>query len=328
MGTGLDATFGCAQEEAYGTFKEPSRFLEIDSTSLARKTEYIAPRPLRGRPGIPSARHKQTTRQAEGNVAMEVPTTQFGRILDMLNGDTNTPEKQGEDAAYKTVFPIGVTPPNGKSLTVQINKPAVDGDHAFTYLGAKITSAAFSCDTSGQLKCSLDFLARDVDMSKELKEATYASLIESFDFTQPTVKIGGVEIDAGLIIHSFNLALPIPLKAQRYGLGHGATQLEPHGFNDTMLPTWELNAEFSSMELYDFYVEDEPKAVEISFVGETIVGAHKNTITFLAPVGKFVGSDPEVGGPDVLDQAATLEVYDNITNPLVTITTISADSAL
>lgn len=328
MGTGLDTTFGCALEEAYGTYKAPSRFLEIDSTSLARKGDYLAPRPLRGRPGIPSARHKQTTRQAEGNVQMEVPNTQFGQVLNLLHGEAVTPEKQGAEAAYKQVHPIGVTPPNGKSLTVQINKPAVDADHAFTYLGTKITQATFSCDTSGALKCALDLMAQDVDMSKELKEATYAAVIESFDFTQPTVKIGGEAIDADLLIHSFSLSIPIPLKSQRYGLGHGATQLEPHGFNDSMLPTWELAAEFSNLDLYNFYIADEPKAIEISFVGKTIVGAHKDTITFLAPAGKFTGSDPEVGGPDVLDQTASLEVYDTITSPLVTITTMSADAAL
>lgn len=328
MGTGLDTTFGCAKEDSYGTYKEPSRFLEIESTSLAKKSDYLAPRPLRGRPGIPVARHKQTTRQADGNVQMEVPTTQLGRILDLLHGNTVTPEKQGGENAWKQKHEIGVEPPNGKSLTIQINKPAVDGDHAFTYLGCKFTQATFSCDTSQQLKLALDVIARDVDMSKALKEPTYASVIESFDFTQPTVKIGGVAIAEGLIIHSFNLGIPIPLKTGRFGLGQGAVQREPHGFNDTMLPTWELNAEFSNMDLYNFYVNDEPKSVEISFVGKTIVGAHKQTITFLTPSAKFVGSDPEVGGPDVLDQTASIEVYDNITNPPVTITTLTGDETL
>jgi hypothetical protein len=47
MGTGLNTAFGVALETEYAKFKTPSKFLEIESASLARKQNFTASRPLR-----------------------------------------------------------------------------------------------------------------------------------------------------------------------------------------------------------------------------------------------------------------------------------------
>ena len=123
MSSGLDTTFGIATEAKYAEYAKPSRWLEIESTSLARKQDYLSPRPLRGRPGVPVSRHKPTTYSAEGSVAMEVPNKGIGMILDLLHGNEVEPEVIGGSKAYKQEHKIGATAPNGKSLSVQVNKP-------------------------------------------------------------------------------------------------------------------------------------------------------------------------------------------------------------
>lgn len=329
MGTGLDTSVGFALEEEYGKYEAPSDFIEVETFGLARASEFLASRPLRGRPGIPAARHRETTRRAEGAIALEIPNKGLSPILDLLHGETVVPAKQGETAAYKHTHKIGVTAPNGKSLTIQANKPTVAQDEPFTYVGCKILEASFSCDTSAQLKASLTVNAADSLTSEELEVPNYPDPISSRDFTEAVVTIDGKDVtESDLIIHSFNLGIPLPLKTGRHGLGRGAIQAEPIGFNDTMLPTLELACEFSNRDMYDHYTNQDEVPVVIKFVGPTIAGEFKEEIAFTLPIGKFTGSDPEVGGPDVLDQTASLEIYDSISAPLITIDYVSIDSTL
>lgn len=329
MPTGLNTSVGFAPETKYGEYAAPSDFIEVESFGIARKSDYLASRPLRGRPGIPAARHRETTRQAEGAVALEVPNKGLGPLLNLLHGETVTPAKQAETIAYKQVHKIGVTAPQGKSLTIQANKPTVEQDEPFTYTGAKITNATFSCDTSAQLKASFDVMARDALTSEELATPSYPDPIKSRDFTEAVVEIDGEAVtQLDLIIHSFNLTVPLPMKTGRYGLGQGALQLEPIGFNETMLPTIELACEFSNRDMYDHYTNQDEVPVVIKFVGPVIASTYHEEIAFSVAVAKFVGSDPEVSGPDVLDQTASLEVYDSITEPLVTIDYLSVDTTL
>lgn len=327
MPTGLDATLGFALEEEYGVYKEPDTWIEAESFSPKLEKQYTQSRPLRGRPGVPIARHTETTRSVAGSISLEVPNQGFGAILNLLHGEEVEPEEVKE-GAYLQTHPIGVTAPNGKSLTLQANKPTAAADQAFTYLGGKFTQAAFSCDTSAQLKCALDLIAADGEIEQELVEAEYPEAIKGRTFDEAEVEIGGEAIAEGLIIHSFNLVVPLPMKDGRFGLGQGGTQAEPIGFNDSMEPTLEFAAEFSNAELLEYYLEQEELAVTIKFVGEAIKETAKEEIQFVLPAGKFTGEDPEVGGPDLLDQTANFMVLDDIENPLVTVKYQSTDETL
>lgn len=329
MPTGLNAQCGFKAEAAYGTYLAPTAFLEIESSSMARKDAYLASRPLRGRPGIPVARHRATTRAAEGSIGVEVPSKGFGPILNMMHGETVTPVKVGASLTYQQVHKIGVTAPNNKSLTIQFNKPSVEKDNPFTYIGSKLTAITFSCDTSAQLKAAFDVNARDAVLTEALATASYPDPIRSFGFDQCSISVGGETVTASeLIIHSFNLSIPLALKTGRWGLGQGALQLKPIGFNDSMLPTLEFACEFSNLKMYENYTKGEAKEIVITFKGELIETGKFEEISFVLPSAKFVGSDPAISGPDVLDQTASIEIYDNVTNPLTTITYQSVDVTL
>jgi|GEM_PF-2428678 len=332
MGTGLDASLGMALEAGYGTYKAPSDFIEVEQIGLKRKPNYTNSRPLRRRPGIPGRRSRETSRMAEGPIAIEVPNKGLGLLLYLLHGAneaTAGPKKQGETAAYRQKHPIGVTAPKGKSLTIQANKPSVEGDNPFTYVGSKITQATFSCGTNEQLKASFDINAKDALTDKPLAPTSYPDPIDSYVFDEAFVEIDGVDVTAtGLIIASFNLAIPLPMKTGRMGLGRGGTQAEPIGFNDTMKPTLGLDLEFTDMDLYNHVINEDEIPVVIGFKGEEIAGGFHDEIVFDVAAGKFVGdaADPDVSGPDVVGQSASLEVFDSITDPLVTIEYQSVDA--
>lgn len=327
MGTGLDLTFGVALEDTYGTYEAPTDFLEIDSSSLKREDNWLTSTALRRRPGRPVARRRKTTRQGTGTIGLKVPNKGFGQILNLLHGETVAPVQQGATPAYLQQHAIGETPPNGKSLTIQENKPTVeDDDNAFTYLGCKFTQAVFACETSQELTCSLETLAAEAVTNEALAVPSYPDPISSRDFTEASILIDGD--DATQIIGGFTLTIPLPLKTGRWGLGRGGVQAEPIGFNDYMTPTLALPAEFTNTEMYDFYIAGAAVPIVIEFVGPVISGVHRERIKFTMAECSFVDGDPEVEGPDVLDQSPSIEIYDNGSDPLVAVDYVSVDTAL
>lgn len=326
MPTGIDSQLGVAVEGSYGTYEEPTDFLEFDSAGIVRQPNFLTSTALRKRPVPPVARHRETTRQAGGPLALKVPNKGLGPLLYMLHGVAATPVQQGGTSAYLQTHPVGVTRPNGKSLTMQLNKPTVEQDEPFSYVGCKFTQAVFSCETSGELMLALEVAARDALTNESLAVASYPDPISSFDFTQAEITIDGTEASA--IIGGFTLTIPLPHKTERWGLGRGGVQDEPVAFNDYMRPTLELPAEFTDTELFDFYVAGDPVPIVITFTGDNISGAYDEMIRFTLPECKFVGEDPGVDGPDVLDQAGSVEIYDNGTDAPVTIAYQSVDTAI
>jgi hypothetical protein len=158
LASGLGSQFGLAKESTYGTVVTPDHFYEFDSESLTRQPTYQDSVGLRsGRTFQPAGRSVPTTRQAGGDVPMDVPTKGYGAILDHMHGLTVTPAQQGVTTAYKQTHLVGTSQPN-KSATLQVNKPdASASDHAFTYPGSVLTQVAWSCDVGGLLKATHTF---------------------------------------------------------------------------------------------------------------------------------------------------------------------------
>jgi hypothetical protein len=326
-GVGLDSSLGVAVEGAYGTYTVPNRFLEFDSETLSRAPDYLQSSGIRrGQLGNPVGRHRQTTRRPGGGINLKVPNKGFLPFLHMLNGDANAPVQQGATAAYLTTIGVGLTKPGAKSLTVQVNRPpAEDTDEVFSYLGCMVSQMNFNCELSGDLTSEITLIARDEVRTEALAVPSYASGIESRDFTEGSVKIDSV--DATALIQSVGISIPIPMKDDRFGLGRGALRARPL-VNGKIVPTLSLNAEFTDDDLLDFWTGDDPHLVEVEFVGPEIAAGENEMIKFSFAAGKLIGSTPNVSGPDVLSQDVPIEVFSDGTSPLVSIEYESTDTAI
>lgn len=327
MSVGLDSYIGVAPEVTYGTYVAPTSYVEFDSESLSRNPQYTSSMGLRaGRLAPPVGRHRQTVRDAGGSISLKVPNKGFGKFLNLLHGNTVTPAQQASTTAYKQTHAIGLTRPDAKSLSILVNKPTVAADKRFAAVGAVLEQASFSMDVgSGDLQCELGVTARDLEIDKGSVTPTYPTGIGSYLFTDVVLEVDDAPVTS--IVSSFNCAIPIPRKNDRWGLGTGALKARPL-VNDYVRPTMSMSAEFTDSSLFDKWISDTAIKVAISFVGANIESTYYETIKFIYPAVKLTGSTPQVGGPDVLSIDLPGEVYDNGSAAPCTIEYTSVDTTV
>jgi len=332
LASGLGSQFGLAKETvAYGTVATPTRFFEFDSESLSLDQTYEDSVGLRAnRTFQPSLRSKLTTRTAGGDVAMDVPTKGFGAVLDLLHGLTVAPVQVGATPAYTQTHVIGTSQPN-KSATLQVNKPTVEAaDQAFTYPGAVLQSASFDIDTGGLLKTSLGWLAQDellpttTPAGPALATATYASGIESWDFTQALVTITGQTVGC---VRQISLGYEQPLADDRWCLSRSATRLKPvpNGFATI---EGSMTIEWFNTSAYNLFRSGAYVEVILDAEGSVISGANKHKITFTISAAQIRGSSPTVSGPDLLSIDVPFVARDNGVAAPLQITYVSTDTTL
>lgn len=327
MPVGLDSFVGVATEAGgYGVYTAPTSFVEFDSESLSRNPNYTTSMGLRaGRLTPPVQRHRQTTRDGGGSLSLKVPNKGFGKFLNLLHGNSVTPAQQAATTAYLQTHAIGLTRPDAKSVSILVNKPTVAADKRFAAVGAIVESASFSMETGAELNCELQLNARDLEIDKASVTPTYPTGIGSYLFQDVILEVDDVAVSS--IVSSFNCAIPIPRKTDRWGLGTGALKALPLT-NDYVRPTMSLSAEFTNATLFDKFIADQSVKVMIRFSGQLIASTYYEQIEFTFPAVKLTGSTPQVGGPDVLTLELPGEVYDSGVAAPVTVAYMSTDVTL
>lgn len=332
LASGLGSQMGISiPESTYGTVVTPTRFYEFDSEAFNRQPTYVESVGLKAnRTFQPSARVVATTRQAGGSLPMDVPTKQFGTLLNMMHGLTVTPVQQAATAAYKQTHLIGTSQPN-RSATIQFNKPdTTPTDRAFTYPGSVLTGVSFDCAVGGLLKTTLTYDAQDeltsvsTPTGPALATASYATNIESFNHTQGVVTIGGSNV---AVVKSFSLAWSQPYKTDRWFMGSGGTKAKPipNGFATV---SGNLTLEFADIASYTLFVSGAMSTAVFNFTGSLIASTYYNNITFTLDKMQYRGDSPNVAGPDVLELNAPIMAFDGGTNPPLQIDYTSTDTTL
>lgn len=324
--SGLGAQLGAKRETEFGKYVAPDAFYEFDSETLQRQNNYLTSTGLRaGRMAAPVGRHKPTTRSATGDITMKVPNKGFGRWLDLLHGNVVVPEKIEAGTAYKQIHKIGTSAPIGKSLTVQIGKPSVDGTvEPFSYVGSKITQMVLSCAVGAELMAAISLNARDEVTAEGLAAASYPTGLTSLDFVGGEIKVAA---DTLGIVSATSLSIPLPQKVDRFGLNKSALASEPLP-NDYMRPTGNMTMEFLGLTQFNHFVNCDAVKVVLNFEGALIAGANKEKLQLVMPACHFTGASPQVGGPDVIEVQYPFEAFDNGTETPVEAEYVSVDSTL
>jgi hypothetical protein len=135
-GTGLDASIGFASETTFNTAGTTWRFLPLTSETINRQKKTVQSMGLRG--GLIqtplAAQRRISTREAKGNVIIDVQNQNMGVLFNNMLGAVAT---ANTGAAYTYTHTLGGL--KGKSLSVQVGKPSADGViNPFNYTGGKI----------------------------------------------------------------------------------------------------------------------------------------------------------------------------------------------
>jgi hypothetical protein len=326
-GSGLDAQLGVGVESIYGTRVAPSTFIPFESESLALTQEYIENQPLMSGVMVqPEGYHVSSTRSAEGSVEMLYFDRGMGKILNMLTGSTVTPATpSGATNARTQTFPIGLTSPVGKSLTLQVGRPDTTGTvRPFDYVGCKVSEATISVEAGEAATLSLNVDSRDEKTDQSLATPTYSAAAKPYGFQAWSLSIGG---SAAVNVRSLTITIPLNMATDRYNLGNSGVKDEPLVNAQSELAV-SATLEFQSLADHTRFRNESVVALAASATGALIEDAlyYKTEITI--PAAKQVSSNPVVAGPDLVTSDVEFRALWNGTDAPMTIVNTNTDTTL
>lgn len=326
-GSGLDAQLGVGNETTYGTRVAPTTFIPFESESLALTQEYIENQPLMSGVMVqPQGYHVASTRSAEGSVEMLYFDRGMGKILNMLTGSTVTPATpSGATNARTQTFPIGLTSPVGKSLSLQVGRPDVTGTvRPFDYIGCKISEATIAVEAGEAATLSLNVDARDEKTDQSLATPTYSAAAKPYGFQSWGITIGG---NAAANVRSLTVTIPLNMATDRYHLGNSGVKDEPLVNAQSELAV-SATLEFASLADHNRFRNESVVALVATATGALIEGSHYYSTTITIPAAKQVSSNPVVAGPDIVTSDVEFRALWNGTDAPMTIVNKNTDTAL
>lgn len=299
VGSGIGAQMAAAAETTYGTYVAPNRAYEFTKQSLAlRKQTAQSGGIAAGRLLDRASRRVLTTADAGGTWEMEVTNKLMGLLFQGLFGTSVTPVQQAATTAYlQTHTMIDVF---GKSLTIQAGLPLTTGTvSAKSFVGCKIISAEFACETSGMLTVSLEIDAKDCVEGQTLVVATYPDM-SPFHFGQMAVRAGTYGSEAALDgVRKVSVKIERPQAVDRYYAGQAGRKKEPIT-NDKVKITGSLEVDYVDTVLDALNTSDGATSFVWEFLGPIIASTYNETFRLTLPAIKLDGEPPQVDGPAVV----------------------------
>lgn len=326
-GSGLDAQLGIGNESTYGTRVAPTTFIPFESESLALTQEYIENQPLMSGVMVqPQGYHVASTRSAEGSVEMLYFDRGMGKILNLLTGSSVSPATpSGATNARTQTFPIGLTSPVGKSLTIQVGRPDTTGTvRPFDYIGSKISEASIAVEAGGAATLSLNVDARDEKTDQSLATPTYTAAAKPYGFQNWGISIGG---SAAANVRSLTITIPLNMATDRYNLGNSGIKDEPLVNAQSEIAV-SATLEFRSLADHNRFRNETVVALVATATGALIEGSHYYKTEITVPAAKQVSSNPVVAGPDLVTSDVEFRALWNGTDAPMTIVNTNTDTSL
>jgi hypothetical protein len=341
VGSGLGAQLVIGQESAYGTGATLDHSYEFDNESIARTPTWLDDDGLHGGGEFHrAARTSQSVIDVAGSIPMSFVTNKMGLLVKHMLGSTITAPTVITGTANKQVHqPGGLT---GLSLSAQVGRPRSNGTvDPYTAVGGKIVQWALSCSAQQLLKLALDFNFEDIGVATGLAAYAPVATAASFTWRQAALKLGGtastttgvVSIAGGAamttLVTGFTLTGTNPQNVGRFGLGGNGLKSEPVS-NALRGYGLALQGEYTNQaELYTPFAAGTTVPAQLTFTGGAIgVSGSNYTVDIVIPATKVKQASPNVAGPDVLQQQATLDIYDDGVNAPIQVTITSDDTTL
>ncbi len=312
--TGLGGALGFAPEATYGTTVAPTKWIEfLPGESLQRTQNFANTQSLRsGRIVAPGFRTVATTRMAAGSLPIEIPTTNLGLWLGLLDGRTSA-EIEAAKAGKVYSFKVGSTDPYKKSLTLVIGRPKVAGGEvqSFCYPGTVMNSAEFTIINGGMLNSTFGLEAKDELITGDAETQaiganTIAAKTESYPSTTAKFEVASAEAKT---IREWKVTFNRPTENNRYYIG-STTRQQPFT-NGLMTVMVNVTADFEALTLYNFFKKTETPTAKLTFVGGIFETTEKFELTFEFPFVRFEGDSPNIKDMGVLQQTIPMKAEES-----------------
>jgi hypothetical protein len=328
--SGLSSQLGLGTETTWGTAVTPTTFLPYLSEGIEYQQSYIrSPALEAGVVSLLGDLHVATTHAITGPVNLDVTRSGFGKLLNMLHGNSVSPSTPGgaTNARLQT-HDIGTSTPYGKGLTVQVARPDVGGTvRPFTFSGCKVASVTFTCAKSGVLTSTWNLVGKDETTATALASASYAATpqLKPFNFVQGSVEFDDVVLTD--VVNEASITITLPMATERYSIGSSVVS-EPIN-NDLVSITASLGLEFASLTQHSAFTAATRRKFELNFnTADFIEGSTPYSLLFSMPQTVTTNANAVVQGPDILTQTVELECTYNGSAAPLTISYENKDTSL
>lgn len=320
--SGIAAQLGFAAETTWGTYAAPTRFLEANSFAIQNQIDRIESSAIRASNRVlRQDRWAANPKGISGTIELEVMSKGFGLLLKHMLGTVAITTPSGATTARLHTHTLGDT--YGLGLTVQGGVPDVAATvQPFSWLGCKIGEWTLSNEVDGILMLGLNIDGASETTAQSLASASYASSVELLTFAGGTVTVAGSQFD----VRSFSLTGNAGLKTDRYFLRGSSTKKEPIPAALVDL-SGQIEAEFEGLTAYNRFVNGTVASLSATWVGSTIEGAFKYSLTVTLPAVRFDGTTPEVASADVVMLPLPFKALFDGSNEPVTIAYQTTDTA-
>ncbi|MFB6512117.1 phage tail tube protein [Streptomyces virginiae] len=326
IGSGLGGQLGMVAEVTYGTYVAPTRFLEFTKESLVlKKTTEQSAGVAAGRLLALSSRRVLTQQEVTGSIDLEVTNSGMGLLLQALMGTSVTPVQQGVTTAYLQTHTLADS--WGKNLTIQKGIPLTTGtvtDKSF--LGCKVTSAEFSCESGGMLTSSWEIDGKTCDETQTLATASYPSR-SPFHFGQMAVKTGTFASETAHDgVRKVSVKIERPMANDRFYAGQAGLKKEPIA-NGLVKISGTIEMDYVSTTLDDLHTSDAATSLVWEFVGPLIASTYYETFRITLPAIKIDEAPPTIDGFEVVKPSYSFSgLFDGTNLPVIHY--ISTDTAV
>lgn len=260
---------------------------------------------------------------AEGSLQFDVLNKGFGFLLQGMLGTVSGPTQEAATAAYTTTCQTS-SAETGDFFSVQVQRTDMAGNtQAYTHHGGTITGWNLSHDVGGNLNCTLNFDFEDHDTATGAGTPVYPSAASPFDWSMASFTIDGNNVCST----SFSLDGDLAMKTDRRCMRGSALKKQPVRSG---IPTFggTLDIEYEGQTIFDLYPAGATVPIVGTWTGATIEGAHNYEIVMTMAACLLEGSAPVVSLTDIPMINVPFRVLDNSTDPAISITCKSTDTAL
>lgn len=321
----LDAALHAGRETTYGTPVTPTRSFEAQADAHKRVVSYLeAPGMRAGMQALRADRRRQVLDGASGTITVAPLSKGLGMLLRATFGSSAIAQ-EGATTAWTQTHSTAAAGPLGESLTVQIVRPPLSGaTQTFTYHGGKVTDWEFMQKVGENLSLALTMDYEDESTAEAAASAAYpVDPLTPYSWVECVVTVAGSAVD----VRDFSVKGASALATDRRYLRGASLKREPIR-NAVPNYTGVLTADFTDTTAYARFVAGTVVAVSATWTSTTTAGTgfpFKLGITL--PAVQFTGDTPEVSLSSLPTQPMPFQVLHDGTNPAVTVTYTSTDTA-
>ena len=325
MSSILDQVVQVGVESQYGTAVAPTRAYEAKADTFQRDVEYIQSVGFRkDMETVLSGRDTTVSLGATGSIEMDVMNKGMGLLLQHTLG-TSAIAQQGSTAAYLQTFSTNDTGGTG-SFTVQSSKVDSGGTlRGFTNEGSVITGFSINQELGANTSMTFNFDSENEQTTTAIATPAYPASMTPFNYTDATIEINDSAIST---FTSFSLDGDLAMKTDRRFLKGAATKAQPKRAGVPSY-TGTITGEFEDLTQYAAFVAGTEFKLEfIVTQGTAIAGSYFPYFHVTMPKCKWTGSTPVASLSDMTTIDLPYQILWDGSNPAMTITYMSTDTAV